>query len=457
MDSEKEKVSLDGNYDKDFLKKVFIIGLPIIIQNIIAASLGLVDNIMVGKLGELEIASVGVAIQIYFIHWMVLFGFSGGTATYMAQFWGAKDIPNIKRTLGFGLCVTMAISVFFFLLSFFFPKMVVSIFTDIPQVIEVASEYVKIGAITFLYIGITVPFTTALRTTQQTKLPLYISFVTFSLNTVLNYFLIFGVFGFPKMGVLGAATATVIARTFELLLTLFFVFGRKNVVAGKLGEYFSFDRTLVYKIVKNALPTTINESLWVVGRTMCIAAFARVGVTEYAAVRAGETIRTLFLMGALSLGDVTLIMVGEKLGENKTEKAYDMGKKLLKLTILLSVLSGLLMIIVANPIISLFNLTEQGKSYAFYIIVVYGIMLWLDMYNAVSVTGILRAGGDTVYSMLADSGTVWIIEVPMAFLGAIYLQLPIYMAVFLSKTEAIAKAILLVKRFYSKKWLRNLV
>ncbi len=443
--------------DRDLYKKILILGLPIVIQNIIASSLGLIDNIMVGKLGELEIASVGVAIQIYFIHWMVLFGFTGGTATYMAQFWGAKDTKNIKKTIGFATVVTMSISILFFSVTFFMPEFVVGIFTDIPEIIKEASVYVKIGAVTFLYIGITVPFTAGFRTTQQTKIPLYISFTTFSINTILNYLLIFGKFGFPEMGILGAATATVIARTIELALTLFFVFGTKNIIAGTLKEYFSFDKILVGKIVKNALPTTVNETFWVVGRTMIIAAFARVGVTEYAATRAAETIRTIFVLGALSLGDVTLIMVGEKLGENKREEAYNIGKKLLKLTFVVSFVAGLLMILISRPIIGLFDLTSEGKMFAFYVMIVYGLFMGIELYNAVSVTGILRAGGDTIFSMIVDSGTIWLIGVPMAFLGAIYLGLPIYVAVFLSKTEEFVKGAILFKRFISRKWLKNLV
>lgn len=412
---------------------------------------------MVGSLGEIELASVGIATQIYFIHWMIMFGFTSGASTFMAQFWGTKDINNIKKTTGFAICACLLLSSMFFLVAMFAPNWVMGVFTDIPKLIELGSGYVRMAALTFLTISITVPFTAALRTTQQTQIPLYISIFVFSTNTILNYIFIFGKFGAPQMGVVGAALATLIARCLELCLILFVVFARKNIVAGRFSDYFGWQKELISRIIKNAIPTTANEALWGVGTAMYVAAYARVGVTEYAAVQASNTINNLFTMAAFSLGDAALILVGEKLGEGRLDFAYALAKKISKISIGIGAVFGIGLILAAKPIISLFDLTPEGKTYAFYILIVYAVFMWLVVHNGVNITGILRAGGDTVFAMLAEMGSIWLYAVPMAFTAALVLHVPIYIAVLLVKMEDLIKFVILIKRFISRKWLNNMV
>lgn len=451
---EKEIIKIDNRHLAGQLKNI---ALPIAIQSIIASSLSLVDNLMVGSLGEKELAAVGVATQIYFIQWMIMFGFTSGTSTYMAQFWGIKDLANVKRTVGVALSVCLSISAVFFLTCIFFPDMVMQIFTDSEELIELGTGYVRVGAITFMSIGVTVPFTAVLRVTGQTKVPLYISIITFGSNTFLNYVLIFGNFGAPKLGVIGAATATVIARFIELGLVVFVVFGRRNLVSGKLFEYFSCSPQLLKKIVKNALPTALNETAWGVGNAMYVAAYARIGITEYAAVQVGNVINSMFSLAAFSVGDATLILVGAKLGEGKIEYAYALAKKLLKVGAGIGLIFGAVLAVSCMPIIELFDLTIQGKEYAHLILIIYGIFMWLVIYNGICIVGVLRAGGDTLYAMLIETGSVWLYAVPMAFVAGLYWHLPIHMVVFLVKTEEILKFVILLRRFYSKKWAKNVV
>lgn len=434
-----------------------MIALPIAVQSLIASSLNLIDNLMVGSLGETELAAVGTAIQIYFIHWMIMFGFTSGASTYMAQFWGVKDIKNIKKTTGFAICVCFCISFLFFLAALFFSQNIVSFFTNIPELIALGARYVRMASFAFLTISITVPFTAALRTTQQTKIPLYISIFVFSTNTFLNYVFIFGNFGAPRLEVMGAALATLISRCLELFLVLFFVFIKKNIVAGRISEYFGWSKVLISKILRNTLPTTANEAIWGIGTAMFAAAYARVGVTEYAAVQASNTINSIFIMAAFSIGDAALILVGEKLGEGKLEFAYILAKKLFYVGAGLGAVFGIILIISSKPILVLFDLTSEGKIYAFYIIIVYGVFMWMAVYNAISVAGVLRSGGDTVFALMLEMGSIWLYAVPMAFLTALVWELPIYLAVLLVKTEDIIKFFILAKRFKSKKWARNVI
>ena len=433
------------------------VALPIALQSLIGSSLSLIDNLMVGSLGELELNAVGVSVQIFFIHWVLLYGFSSGSATFISQFYGVRDFKNIRRTTGFALTVAMGVGLLFFIAGFFFPEYILRIFTKYPEVIETGAGYVRIGAFTFLMLSITQPFTVALRATQQSALPLIASVTALGTNTFLNWVFIFGNLGAPALGVEGAALATAIARMLEMLIILFEVFGLRNKIAGSIREFFGYSRELMGKIVRNALPTTANETLWGIGTSMYIAAFARIGIAEGAAIQACNTINNMFTLAAFSVGDAILILVGQKLGEGKTDIAYEMSKKLVKTGFVVGIAFSAMIIIAGEPLLSFFSFSPEGESYASKILLVYGLTMWLTIYNALHVTGTLRCGGDTKFAMITETSTVWLIGVPLAFITALVLHFPIYLAVAAVKLEELVKGIFLTRRYFSKKWLRNVI
>lgn len=443
--------------NRDLMRMMGKLALPIAAQSLIGSSLSLIDNLMIGSLGELELNAVGVSVQLFFINWMLLFGFTSGTATFISQFYGVGDIKSIKKTTGFGLTVAGGIGLMFFFVGMAFPEYVLRIFTRFPEVIELGVVYIRTGAPCFLFLAITQPFTVALRATQQTKLPLYASVTALVLNTFLNYVLIFGKFGAPALGVQGAALATSIARFVEMSIILFIVFGRKNIVAGKLSEYFSYGKELAMRIVKNALPTTINETMWGLGTSLYVAAFARIGITAGAAIQACNTISNMFSLAAFSVGDAVLILVGQKLGEGKPELAYEMSKKMVVAGLIIGAIAGVGLIAAGEPLLSLFEFTEEGADAAMKILIIYGALMWLNLYNGIHITGTLRCGGDTRFAMFTEVGTVWLIGVPAAFLTSLYFGWPVYFALLAVKSEELVKGIILTKRYLSKKWLNNVI
>ncbi|MDR3365148.1 MAG: MATE family efflux transporter [Clostridiales Family XIII bacterium] len=438
-------------------EKLLRVALPISAQSLIAASLNLVDTLLVGRLGETEIAAVGFSTQFTFIFWMVLFGFTGGTITYMAQFFGKGDLVGIRRVTGIAATAAFAIGIAFFCVSFFAPDAVLRVYTNIPEVIEMGRPFVRRIAFVFLTWSIVVPLTAALKATQQTKLPLKISIAVFSANTVLCILLINGLLGAPRMGIMGAATATVASRCLELLIYLIVIFGRKNILAGPLRQFFSWTRGLVGRVIANSVPTMSNEALWAVGSSLYIAAYGRMGVTEAASVQAGNTIFNLFSLACFSIGDAMLILCGEKLGQGKTEEAFGLAKKILGMAVKIGALAGGVLIASSWLIVKAFRFTEQGWYFTTIILIIYGITLFVKIHNAAIVTGALRAGGDTRIGLLIDIGTVWCIGVPLAFFGALVLKIPVYWVVALVQAEEIVKFFLMRKRFFSRKWVKNLV
>lgn len=443
--------------NKSLYKTLARVALPIALQSLITSSLNLVDNLMVGSLGEVDLAAVGLSVQLFFVHLGVMFGFASGSSAFMAQFWGKKDLPSIRKVIGFAVLVCFGISMLFFLPAILAPEKVLRLFTDIPEVISLGKDYVRTAALCFLTMGITYPLSAALRATQQTSIPLKISAVTFSANTVLNYILIFGSFGAPALGVKGAAMATAAARVIELGLYFYVIFVRKNLLSGKFGEFFGWTRPMVTKILITAIPVVINETMWSLGMATYNAAYGRMGITEFAAIQASNTLNTLFILAIFSLGDALLILVGQRIGMGQMEYAFALAKRLLRIGFFVGIVSGGLLILTSRFIILLFNFTAEGQRYAFFILCIYGAFMPLKVYSGLNIVGTFRCGGDTRFAMCVEVGSVWLIGVPLVFFGALYLSLPIYFVVLMAQTEEVVKIIICRMRFCSKKWLNNLV
>lgn len=442
---------------KQLNRKLARLAIPIAIQGIVSSTLSLVDNLMVGFLGETELAAVGVGSQIFSIHYMLLFGLIGGSATFMAQFYGSEDMKNIRKVVGLDITILAGVAVAFFVGVHFFMDSILGFYTHDPAVHELARQYVKINSFNFFFLAISAPMEMSFKATQQTRIPMISSSLIFTTNTFLNYVLIFGKFGAPKMGVAGAALATATARFLDVVLMLFFIARNKNVFKGAIKTYFGWDSSFVKRVIKNATPTTINELMWSLGQSMYVAAFNRIGTTEYAAFQAANTVSNIFSFAGFSIGDATLIMVGEKLGDGKKEETWEISKHLLKVGTVLGVILGLSLMAVAWPLANLFNLSPLGKTYTFKVLLVIGAFLWLHLYNGIHVTGTLRGGGDTRFAMLAEISCVWFVAVPLAFISAVIWKVPIHWAVAIVRLEEVTKFFILTKRYLSKKWMNVMI
>ncbi len=443
--------------NKPLYKTLARVALPIALQSLITTSLNLLDNLMVGNLGEVELAAVGLSSQLFFIHIGVMFGFASGGSAFIAQFWGKQDMQNIRKVVGFAVTISFCVSMLFFLPAVLIPEKLLGLFTDIPEVILIGKDYVRIAAACFLTVSMTFPLSSALRTTQQTGIPMKISAVIFSTNTILNFVLIFGHFGVPAMGVSGAAIATVIARTLELILYIYVIFIRRNLLSGRIGEFLGWQRPFVKRILVTATPVMVNEVMWSLGMAAYNAAYGRMGVTEFAAIQASNTLNSLFIMAIFSLGDALLILVGQRIGMGQMDYAFALAKRLLKIGICVGAVSGVLLILSSQLILRLFSFTPEGQHYAVLIICIYGLFMPMKVFNGLNIVGALRCGGDTRFAMSVEAGSVWLIGVPLVFVGALFLSLPIYFVVLMAQTEEVAKSILCLHRFRSKKWLNNLV
>ncbi len=417
----------------------------------------MVDNIMVGFLGETELAAVGVGSQLFMVHYLVLFGILSGSATFMAQFYGTKDMANIRKVIGFDFTLLAVLGTVCFVLVNCFTNGILSVYTEDPAVKTLAAQYVRINSLSFLLLAISSPLEMAFKATQQVRIPMLISNVIFFTNIAINYVLIFGKFGFPKMGVAGAAIGTISSRIIEVLMNSYFAFRANNEFCGKVRSYFGWDRELVNRIIKNATPTTINEFFWSFGQTMYVAAFSRISTTAYAAYQAANSIFNIFNFAAFSIGDATLILVGEKLGEGDMEYTWKLSKHLIKACLLVGIVIGTITVLLSEPLSGIFKLSEAGRMYTRYILIILGLTMATDLYNGLQIAGILRAGGDTKFAMISESMCIWLIAVPLAFTASLVWNLPVHLALLVTRTEMFIRAAILTKRYLSKKWMNTVI
>ena len=442
---------------KSLNRKLVKIATPIAIQGIVSATLSMVDNIMVGFLGETELAAVGVGSQLFMVHYLVLFGILSGSATFMAQFYGTRDMGNIRKVIGFDFTLLAVLGAVLFILVNCFTNSILSVYTEDPAVKALAAQYVRINSLSFLLLAVSSPLEMAFKATQQVRIPMLISNVIFFTNIAINYVLIFGKLGFPKMGVAGAAIGTISSRIIEVLMNSFFAFRTRNEFCGKLRSYFGWDRELVKRIIKNATPTTVNEFFWSFGQTMYVAAFSRISTTAYAAYQAANSIFNIFNFAAFSIGDAALILIGEKLGEGDMDYTWKLSKHLIKASLVAGLAIGTITVLLSQPLSGIFKLTDMGKMYTRYILIVFGATMAADLFNGLQIAGILRAGGDTKFAMISESACIWLIAVPLAFTASLVWHLPVHLALLVTRTEMIIRGAILAKRYLSKKWMNTVI
>ncbi len=442
---------------REFFKCMLTLAIPIVIQNLISSSLNLVDNVMIGRLGGTEIAAVGLANQFYFLCSLLIFGINSGCAIYISQFWGKRDENNIRKVIGMCILIGGSASAIFAIGAIFFPQVIMNYFIKDSSVVSLGCDYLRIVGISYVFTAISYAYSFASRCVGQAKLPMVTSGVAILCNTTLNFILIFGMLGFPALGVKGAAIATTIARLVELLLITTIIYSRNGVLAAKIKEIIHIDKAFYKKVLITISPVILNEFFWALGMTLYSVAYAKINKDAVAAVEISNTVKNIFMVAAFGLANSCAVMIGNEIGSGKEENAMMIGRRFIKLTLASGVVLGLCIFMSKNMILSLFNISPDTLGSARSILTLYSVILPLNMFSSLFVVGIFRSGGDTRFSMCLEIGTVWFIGVPMAFLGAVVLKFPIHIAVLMVGMELVVKIAIAFPRYKSKKWIRNLV
>ena len=443
--------------DKKFLNTMLKLAAPIMLQNLIFASLNMVDGVMIGQLGESAVAAVGIANQIFFLVSLLFFGIGSGSAIFAAQYWGRKDTERIQSVLGLSLLMSISGAVIFSLVAILFPVQVISIYSKDPAVISQGSVYLQIVAFSYVITAISNSFAFVLRSTENVKLPLITSLVALSLNTFMNYGLILGNFGLPSLGVRGAAIATIISRLIEVVLLLLIIYRKKLPIAAKLPALLNFKILSITKFFKTTLPVIATEIVWSFGITTYNVVYARIGTESIAAVNIAGTLDRIIFVVFAGLGNACAIMIGNQIGAEQNEIATSYAKKFLVFGAVGATILGLTMYTFANPFLSFYKVSEITINYTIKLIGLMALSLPVRSLNMILLIGILRSGGDTKVAFFIDAGSVWVVGVSMALIGAFVLGLPVHWVYLLVLADEVVKLAMGLYRFFSQRWINYLV
>ncbi|MEC0141439.1 MATE family efflux transporter [Paenibacillus macerans] len=389
---------------KDFYKNVYQIALPVTLQSLIMALFTLADQLMVGQLGEVAIASVGMAGKIYAVISVVLAGLAAGVSIYVAQFWGKRDGKNISRLLGIGLMAGFTLSFLFTLLVFLNPQLCLGVFTTDKRVIGEGGVFLQIVSLSYVPVMLTMLYSAVLRSTTHVKLPMSVSLFAVGLNILLNYMLIFGKWGFPELGLEGAAIATSLSRAVECVMIVGAVYLFKLPGRARFGDLFEGSGVLLKNFIKTTYPIVLTELIWVLGETVYAVIYSRMGTTEMTAMT------------------ITFPLQG----------------------ICIGLLSG-------------FNLSGEAHRLGVYLVWVFAAFLWAKVGNMIMAGGILNSGGDSKFVFVMESAATWLIGVPSGLILSFVFKQPIYLVYFALSLEEVVRFGFGIARIRSRKWLRNLV
>lgn len=444
---------------KTFYRQMMVLAIPIAAQNMLSSCASLVDTAMVVNLGNVATSAVGVAGRWTFFINILLFALCSGSAVLVSQYWGARDYEQIDRTYGVAMTFALALGVIYNVCALLFPWGMLRVFTAETAVLEAGRAYLPIASLG------TIPTTYAMvtcgvrRATEDVRVPLVVSTVAVLTNMALNYCLIYGHFGFPALGLKGAAIATAISGWVQLLVTVIFGAVQKHFTFVGPKKLFSFSREFVSKYIRIAIPVLFNEGLWCVGYNAFAAVYARQGSENYAAYTMFNSVEELVFVFFIGLCSACAIMTGKAIGEGDPEGGYQIAKKYMILTPLMGVLTGALLIAIRWPVLGLLNIETQYTADMAAALLL-GFACWMPMHNVayIGVVGVFRAGGDTRIGVLIDSVGTLLWGVPWCFLLGFVFKVPFFwMVIGTVIADDMLKIPFCIYYFRTKLWIRCLV
>lgn len=443
--------------DKAFFRRTALVAVPIVLQQLLMNVLNLVDTLMIGQLGETSIAAVGIANKVFFVFTLLLFGVCSGSCVLESQYWGKRDVHNIRRVQGIALTISVAASLAFLIPAILCPQMIMKIFTNSEPAIKIGAEYLSVVALSYPLTAITQVYVITLRSINQVKSPVIVTLVSICVNVIFNYILIFGKFGAPAMGARGAAIATTIARFAECLILLLIVYIGKGPAASGIREMISIDKKFLKLFFVTATPVILNEFMWGLGVTMYSLVYGRMGDAAMATITITQSIEQVAQVVFMGLGSAAAIILGNELGGNRLKDAERHAKYLIGIQTVFSLVTMVFFYIVRWQIIGMFNVSDdviQSINLCFIVFILY---LPSKVFNLINIVGILRSGGDTKAALILDCTGVWLIGIPMAVLGGMILKQPIHIVYAMVLSEEIYKLIFGYIRYRKKIWCKNLV
>ena len=435
------------------------------VQNAISNFVGLLDNLIIGRLGTNALSGVSIANQMLFVYYLLIFGTIAGVGIFTAQYHGMKNEEGVRRTFQFKLIMNLiltALAIAFFLM---FGKALIGTFlhgeglrSDAEETLRIGADYMHVMLIGLIPYSVAMAYAGTLRETGETAVPMKASFAAVIVNLVGNFLLIYGYFGLPAMGAVGAATATVISRVVELVILAVYTKKHSSVHTFIVGAFRKFDisRELALKYFVKSLPLMCNETLWACGMTVMNQSYSYRSLSAVAALNIESTLWNFLGVAFLAMGEGVGIIIGHTLGSGDIEKARADSVKLVVFTVFWGVVFGLIQIGLSPYFPRLYNTSAEVKDMAGRFIVVFGCLMPVMAYAHASYF-IIRAGGRVGITFLFDSCFVWVISVPTAFILSRFTEINVVLLVAIVQSLELPKAVIGGIMVHSGIWARRIV
>ena len=445
---------------KFFGNKVFYIttlsiALPIMAQQFVTSFVNLIDNIMIGSVGSLALTSVTVANRIYLIFNSTLFGICGAAGIFIAQYHGAHNKEKCQKILNINIVLSLIIACLFVVALLTIPQQLVEIFSSQPDVIHESLKYLQFAVLTYIPFAFSFTIMMAFRAVGTNKIQLVVGSITVAINTTLNYLLIFGNFGFPQLGVQGAAIATTVARFVEMFIYLFLLLKHKYLFTISLQDLFHIDLSLLKSLTRKAIPLTMNEIFYSLGLSIIFISYMRCSEDLISAISVVDTVMQIAYIIFGGLSSAVSILIGNRLGANQIEEAKSNAYKLITFGVMIGISIGIIFIIIAPYIAIFYNVEDVIKETIVKLLSIKSCLLPIYVYN-VCVFFTLRAGGDAFSTMLLDSGFLWCAGVVISTVLSMFTNISLVLLYGIVESLDVIK--LFVATYFLKKgkWAKNM-
>ena len=442
--------------DKEFYKKVMMISAPIIAQNVITIGVNMMDTIMLGKYGEVQLSASSLANDFINIFQILCMGMGCGAAVLTAQYWGKQDIISLKKAVSIMLRFMLSIASVLTLAVLFFAPQIMTIYTNEAEVIQKGAVYFYWSLPTFFLMGISLTLTQVLRSVGTVKIPLRSSIISFFVNIFFNWVFIFGHLGMPEMQIAGAALGTVIARVAEaVIIGGHFFFGDEKV-RFRIRDIFLPGEEITAKYFRYSVPVMASDSLLAFGNTAVSIIIGHMGTAftaAYAIVAVIQRFSTVFTSG---IGMASATITGNRIGEGKKKQAYHEAITLVTIAALIGILAGVFIRVGGPVILGFYDIRPETVAVADEMITAVSLMIVFQSMQSVLTKGVLRGGGDTKFCMMVDAVFLWIVSVPLGYYTGLVLHLNAFIVFLSLKADWMIKSVLGTIRVISGKWIRNL-
>lgn len=441
--------------DRQFMKKVLFIAIPIMLQQMLTSSVNLLDNLMVGQLGDYAISGVAAANRFFSVGTFGMMGIITASSIFIAQYYGAKQHEHIQQSFRYSIVASLLVIMPFVLAGLLIPAQVAGFFNPDPQLADLVSRYMPLAALTFVPQALSLSVGSAMRSLGNTKLPLYSSVIALFANAFLNYVFIFGHFGFPELGVLGAALGTLIARFIELGFLLLMLKNNDFAFKTRIVDMFKIEKHVIKTITLRGVPLVINEILWAGGHAVLFKFYATRGTFVMSAMAILQTTSDLFFVLFAGMASATTIMVAQPLGSNKLDLAKENAWKMFAFATLLSLFFALGLFGASFIVPGLYNISDDIHHLATTMIRIQAGFFWIYMLNAQSYFT-LRAGGDMMNTLILDAGFMWCVNIVVVGSLAYFTNVSIFVLFIAGQLTDIIKLMISLRFVKQERWVKNL-